>query len=293
MRILISVDMEGISGVTRWQDVIPQGQDYQRARSWMTGDVNAAVSGARAGGATEFVVEENHGVEMLCNLVLDEIDPAVDVVRGLPRNGPTTIAALEAAANGEVAPFDALFLVGHHAKAGDRPGIGAHTISYESYKAVRVDGRAVSEGEIFAIAAAQQALPTALIAGDDVVAAELTRVVPGIETAVVKRALSRTGGWIIPPVRAQGIIHAAAQRATERVAAGSIPVIDVDPPFSVEVELRAPLAPEPRAAIERDHPEYEIDGDRTLCFRHEEMSVAYRMMTVCGVLAEKGRIPRG
>ena len=84
MRIFISVDMEGISGVTRWADVVLRGQDYQRARHWMTADVNAAVSGARAAGATEFVVEENHGTEMLCNLLLDEIDPELKV-RGVER----------------------------------------------------------------------------------------------------------------------------------------------------------------------------------------------------------------
>src|SRR4051794_4813538 len=104
MRIYISVDMEGISGVTRWEDVITSGQDYQRARSWMTSDVNAAVAGARAAGATEFVVEENHGVEMLCNLLLDEIDPEIDVVRGAPRLRTMTSAiALDDS-------FDAMFL---------------------------------------------------------------------------------------------------------------------------------------------------------------------------------------
>lgn len=166
MRIYISVDMEGASGVTRWQDVGTAGQDYQRARSWMTADVNAAVAGARAAGATEFVVEENHGVEMLCNLVLDEIDPDVDVVRGLPRNGPTTAAALDDS-------FDAMFLVAHHAKVGDYPGFCAHTISYGGYTDVRLDGRTVSEGEIFASIAAQNGVPTALITGDDMVAAEM------------------------------------------------------------------------------------------------------------------------
>ncbi|MBI2704137.1 MAG: M55 family metallopeptidase [Actinobacteria bacterium] len=55
MRIYVSVDMEGISGVTRWQDVVTSGQDYQGARSWMTADVNAAVAGARAAGAEEFM----------------------------------------------------------------------------------------------------------------------------------------------------------------------------------------------------------------------------------------------
>lgn len=286
MRIYISVDMEGISGVTRWQDVITSGQDYQRARSWMTADVNAAIAGARAAGADEFVVEENHGVEMLCNLLLDEIDPAADVVRGLPRGGATTAAALEEM--GET--FDALFLVGHHAKAGDHTGFCAHTISYDGYKAVRLDGRTISEGEIFATIAAQRGVPTALIAGDDVVCAEMGKVCPGIETAQVKRALSRTGGWIIPPVRAQEIIRDAAQRATERVQAGEIGVIDAAPPFAMEVELRQPLGDEIRASIAEHHPEFSIDGDRTLVFEHDDMAGAYRMAAICGMLAEKGTV---
>ena len=209
MKVFISVDMEGVSGVTRWEDVSTRGQDYQRARSWMTADVNAAVAGARAAGATEIVVEENHGVEMLCNLVLDEIDPDVEVVRGLPRGGATTIAALDGSC-------DAMLLVGHHAAAGDYPGICAHTISYGGYKVVRCNGQPISEGEIFATVAAAHSVPTALIAGDDVVSARMEKFVPGIETACVKRALSRTAGAIIPPVHAHGIIRDAAERAVRR-----------------------------------------------------------------------------
>src|SRR5689334_1100356 len=104
--------MEGVSGVTRWSDVIAKGQDYQTARRWMTGDVNAAVAGARRAGATEFVVEENHGTEMLCNILLDEIDEEVEVVRGQPRPEATSAAGLDGS-------FDAMFLIGHHAKVGD------------------------------------------------------------------------------------------------------------------------------------------------------------------------------
>src|SRR4051794_8245728 len=244
MRIYISVDMEGASGVTRWEDVVTRGQDYQRARSWMTADVNAAVAGARRAGATEFVVEENHGVEMLCNLVLDEIDPDADVVRGLPRNGPTTAAALDDS-------FDAVFLVAHHAKVGDYPGFCAHTISYGGYADVRLDGRSVSEGEIFATIAAENGVPTALITGDDIVAAEMSKVAPGIETAIVKRAMSRTGGLIIPPTRAHSIIDAAAARAVDNVRAGSVAVIDAAPPFRFEIDLRAPFTDDGRAAFAR------------------------------------------
>jgi D-amino peptidase len=280
MRIFISVDMEGVSGVTRWEDVITRGQDYQRARSWMTADVNAAVEGARVAGATEFVVEENHGVEALCNLVLDEIDPAVDVVRGQPRGGATTMSALDES-------FDAMFLVGHHAKVGDYPGICAHTISYDAYRDVRLSGRSVSEGEIFATAAAQLGVPAALITGDDVVAAELSRVCPGIETAVVKRALSRTAGAIVPPARACRIIADAAQRAVERVRAGEIAAPEFTPPFAMEVELNSPLSEAAREAFTLRFPEFQLVGDRTVAFSQADMHRAYRMAVIVQFIAGK------
>ena len=278
MRIYISVDMEGISGVTRWEDVTVRGQDYQRARHWMTADVNAAVRGARSAGATEFVVEENHGVEMLCNLVLDDIDPEVEVVRGVPRGGATTIAALDGS-------YDAMFLVGHHAKAGDYPGFCAHTISYTHYADVRLAGRSISEGEIFATVAAQHGVPTALIAGDDVITAEMAKACPGIETAVVKRAMSRTGGAIIPPSRAQELIALAAARATERVRAREIAAPDFHPPYELEIDLRTPLSDEARAAFAERFPEFTVHGDRTVAFAHDDMAVAYRMAAIVSFIA--------
>ena len=278
MKIFISVDMEGVSGVTRWEDVITRGQDYQRARSWMTGDVNAAVEGARAAGATEFVVEENHGVEALCNLMLDEIDPDVEVVRGQPRGGATTMAALDDS-------FDAMFLVGHHAKVGDYPGICAHTISYGEYRDVRLAGRSVSEGEIFATAAAQQGVPTALITGDDIVAAELSRVCPGIETAIVKRALSRTAAAIVPPARARRIIASAAQRAVERVRAGEIAPLEFATPFSMEVDLQSALSDAAREAFTLRFPEFQLVGDRTVAFLEADMHRAYRMAVIVQFIA--------
>ena len=276
MRIYISVDMEGISGVTRWSDVVATGQDYQRARSWMTADVNAAVEGARRAGATEFVVEENHGVEMLCNLLLDEIDQDVDVIRGLPRGGATTIAGLDES-------FAAMFLVGHHAAAGERIGIGAHTISYGDYKAVRCNGRAISEGEIFATYASDLGVRTALIAGDDIVCERMAKFVPGIETAVVKTALSHEAGRIIPPRRAQRLIADAAQRAIERLDDVSMP--DHAPPFAFEIELRKPLSEAALSAYATRFPEFVIVGDRTVTWESDDMHLCYRRAAITSFLA--------
>ncbi len=278
VRIYVSVDMEGISGVTRWQDVITTGQDYPRARSWMTGDVNAAVAGARAGGATEFVVEENHGVEMLCNLLLDEIDPDVEVVRGSPRGGATTMAALDGS-------FDAVFLVGHHAKVRDYPGIGAHTISYGDYADVRMNGRTIGEPEMFIIAAAQHGVPCGLIAGDDVVCDEVSKLVPNVATAVVKRALSHTAGAIIPPARARSIIFDAAREAVGQVRSEAVVPVEFDSNFEFEVELRKPLSDEARAAIDERFSEFAIVGDRTLAFATNDMQLAFRRAAICSFLA--------
>lgn len=276
--------MEGISGVTRWEDVVTEGQDYQRARSWMTADVNAAVAGARSAGATVFVVEENHGIEMLTNLLLDEIDPEVEVVRGAPRLRQTTTAvALDPA-------FDAVFLVGHHAKAGDDPGICAHTISYGGYRRVLLNGEPVGEPEIFARMAAEKGVPTALVTGDDVVCAEMAARCPGVERAVVKTALGRTAGRIIPPVRAQRLIADAAARAVHRVASGALEPIPTAGPYAFTIELRQPVGGDVRASIETHHPEFRVVGDRTVEFEHDEMAVAYRMAAAVQFLVGSGRL---
>ena len=65
MKVFLSVDMEGISGLVRWMDVSPRGIDFERNRRLMTLDANAAIEGAFGAGATEVIVEENHGVEDL------------------------------------------------------------------------------------------------------------------------------------------------------------------------------------------------------------------------------------
>ena len=61
MKVFISVDMEGISGLVRWKDVGPAGIDFELNRSLMTADANAAIEGAFEAGATQVIVEENHG----------------------------------------------------------------------------------------------------------------------------------------------------------------------------------------------------------------------------------------
>jgi D-aminopeptidase len=118
----------------------------------------------------------------------------------------------------------------------------------------------------------------------------MSKVVPGIECAEVKQALSRTAGRIIPPARAHEIIRTAARRAAERVEGGDVARIDVEPPFKFEIELRSPVSDEVATMIGDHHPEFELRGDRTFAFEHDEMATAYRMAAIVGLLAQRGRV---
>ena len=80
MKVLISTDIEGISGVVGFEETRYGGRDFERARRWITGDTNAAVEGAIAGGADEVTVVDVHGMQL--NIVYDEIHPEAYLVRG-------------------------------------------------------------------------------------------------------------------------------------------------------------------------------------------------------------------
>jgi D-amino peptidase len=243
MKAFISVDMEGISGLVRWLDVSPKGRDFERNRDLMTLDANAAIDGAFAGGATEVVVEENHGVEDLCVLNMALIDPRCRVIRGAGRPGATTMAGL-------TADIGVVLLVGHHARAGSFPGIMAHTISYGGFKRVSLAGQPIGEADFFARRAAELGVPVGMVSGDQIVAEQVLQLCPWVETVILKQALGNQAADCIAPPRAREMITAGAQQTLVRALAGEFPVLaDVGGPYEFEVELRQPAGDAMQANI--------------------------------------------
>jgi D-amino peptidase len=281
MRVWISVDMEGVSGLVRWPDVVRAGMDYERNRMLMTLDANAAVAGAFEGGASQVVVEENHGVEDLCDLVIDAVDRRCTVVRGAGRPTATTMAAL-------TSDVGVALLVGHHARAGSFPGIMAHTVSYTGFSAVRVGGRDCGEPEIMAIRAGELGVPIGLVTGDQVVVEQLCGRVPGAETAVVKRALSQVAGEVIPPERAREEIRSAARAAVARALEGALePYRGESAPYEIEVELREPPGEGLRANLAM-LPEFELAPPRTVVTVAPDMDVGFRRIAYLGYGDKEG-----
>jgi D-amino peptidase len=282
MKVFISVDMEGISGLVRWQDVASGGIDFDRNRRAMTLDANAAIEGAFAAGATEVVVEENHGVEDLCVLVMDEIDPRCSVVRGAGRPGPTTMSALDES-------VDLVMLVGHHAAAGTWPGIMAHTISFGSFQNVRLGGRSIGEPDIFTIRAGEVGVPVGLITGDQMVIEEVRKRVPNVEAVQVKKALGRQSGEVIPPARARESIREGAERAARRAVKGEFePYVAEPAPYEIEVDLKEAPNEAMRANL-ASLPEFEFVGKQTVATDAPDMDLGFRRIAYLSYADQPGR----
>ncbi len=119
LKIYISVDMEGIAGVVTGEQLGPSGFEYGKAREFMTAEVNAAIAGARAAGASEFVISDSHGNGQ--NLLIDQLPPDVVVIRSWPR----PLMMME----GIDSTFDAAMFIGYHASTANPTGVRAHTMS--------------------------------------------------------------------------------------------------------------------------------------------------------------------
>jgi D-amino peptidase len=273
--------MEGVSGLVRWSDVVTNGLDYERGRRFLTADASAAVAGAFDAGAEQVIVEENHGIEDFCNILMDEIDPRCRVVRGAGRPNSTTMAALDA-------DVDVVLLVGHHARAGSRPGIMAHTVSYGQFRYVRLSGRDCGEPDLFAIRAGELGVPIGLVTGDQVVAEQVHDIAPWAEAVIVKEALSNTAGDCIPPPRAQGMIRDGAERAVQRVRDGLLqPYTGETAPYEIEVELREELTDGLRENLNSMN-EFEIVDVKTVRTLAHDMDIGFRRIAYLGYGSKPG-----
>jgi D-amino peptidase len=272
MKILISVDMEGASGIGSFREIgfplkptaDPEATpDYLMGREWLTGDVNAAVEGALEAGATSFVLHDSHGGDYR-NVILDNLDPSVEVVRGIP----ITFYEYEDLDTS----FDAAFMIAMHARAG-RPGFISHVLSWPLIREVRLNGQAVGEGEITASLASIHGIPTVLVTGDDFVCEELKQWTGGqIEAAIVKKSLSRYAVRCLSLHKARECIRNAAYQAVKRIP--EIQPVIIPSPITLEVDFEDRQI----AWFVSWMPEVMYNGDRTVTYTSEKFLDVYKSL---------------
>ena len=180
MKVYISADMEGVTGVTHPEDVIPGRSRYEGFRKLLTADVNAAIEGAAEGGATEFIVNEAH--DGMRNIVLEGLDLRAEVIVG--RRKPFVMME-------DVGEADVAFFVGYHAGAGTN-GVLSHTFRTAPVVGVTLNDEPCSEGRMNAAYAGLRGIPVDLVSGDDAVCEESSGLYTGVQTAQVKTAIAAT-----------------------------------------------------------------------------------------------------
>jgi D-amino peptidase len=207
MKIYISADMEGVVGVVTGEDLGPDGFEYQKAREWMTGEVNAAIEGARAAGATEIVISDSHGNGQ--NLLIDRLPVDVTLIRSWPR----PLGMME----GIDESFDGAIFIGYHASTTNSEGVRAHTMSSGRLADIKLNGVSMPEAGINAAIAGHFGVPVIMIYGDDAIIEEARGLLGDIEGAVVKQAISFHSAKTMMPESAYELIRSKARRAIERI----------------------------------------------------------------------------
>src|SRR5204862_8195398 len=208
-------DMEGVAGISKWQQCAGGDPLWEEGRILYTEEINAAVRGAKAAGATEIVVMDNHGAggpHSFNSLVHDLLDPACEYVVQEEWTEYTTF--LEEGC-------DAALLVGMHAMAGTPDGVLSHTVSGQAWQNLRFNGTLVGETGINAALCGNWGCPVLLVTGDRAVCREARALLGDrLTTVEVKVGLGLFSARSLPAVRARELMEDAAKRALPDLTAG-------------------------------------------------------------------------
>ena len=209
MNVFISVDMEGISGIVDSNMTGRDKVEYEKGRSLMVADVNAAIDGVLSLGEAEIVVSDAHGG--MKNINPEDLNNAAVLIRGSPK--PLTQMA------GINDSFDAVLFLGYHSKKGTLHGILSHTISGRTIESIKINGLEVGETAINAGIAGYYGVPVVFVAGDRAVTEEASNLITDIEVVSVKEAISRTAAKCLHPEKARALIREGVIRALRKMGA--------------------------------------------------------------------------
>jgi len=218
-------DLEGATGVCgTWQDINPGGREHERARRFLTRDVNAAIEGAYEAGAKEVVVLDGHGAAF--SIIPEELDERAKLIRG------RRILEME----GLDSSFDAVFAIGAHAMAGTPDAILPHTLSSATIMNVWINGIKVGEIGLWAAIAGTYDVPLVLVTGDEAAVREAKKLLGDIECVAVKKATSPYAAICLHPNVTYRMIKEAAIRALRRL--DEIKPFKVKKPVELKVEFK-------------------------------------------------------
>jgi D-amino peptidase len=271
MRVLISVDMEGLTGVTCPEDCEYGAVRWESARQLMMADVNAAVEGFFDAGATEVVVNDAHSNKR--NLILPELDPRASAIIGTHKQW----GMLQG-----IADTDAVAFIGYHTGAGHQ-GILAHTYIGETIRDVHINGVSSSEGRMNALVAGEFDVPVVLVTGDDLTCFDAATYAPESKMVAVKYCIDRYTARCLAPSVTAAMIRDAARDAL----AGVTPPMALAGPFTYEVFFDAANPVMASTAV----PGVEATSETSVAFTLPTMREAIRCFKAVSTMASASTEP--
>ncbi|MFI7126989.1 M55 family metallopeptidase [Nonomuraea sp. NPDC050153] len=269
IKVLISVDMEGIAGIVHPAETNPERYEYERGRRLMTAAANAVVEGViDAEPTAEVLVADSHGPYR--NILPEELDRRARLIRGKPRE-LGMMAGLQAGA--QVAMF-----VGYHARAGASSAVLAHTMA-DAILDVRINDRSHGEIGVNTLLAGSYGVPVVLASGDAAACEEFSALVPHAVTVPVKRGLGQHAADSLHPEEAADRLRQAATDAMRRY--DDHPPVVASGPLHVEVDVHQPRTVDIAALMPGV-----VTSGRTIVFDTESMAAAYGMLQLIVMLTQ-------
>ncbi len=224
---MIQVDFEGVTGVVNFDETYPGHIHFERNCEILTKEINAAIEGAIAAGATEIVVRDGHSGNINVNPVL--LDKRAKLTRGRLPGAPHTMVL------GIDSTFDALLFIGAHARAGIEDGILSHTMSLKVLD-FKINDKPLFEAAYNSLYAGLFGVPVVFLAGDDAACREAIENFGNIDTVITKYAYGRTSAMSKSPEVVYGEIRAGVEKALRNLDNGVI--FAMDPPYRMEVRVK-------------------------------------------------------
>jgi len=270
MKVYISFDIEGVSGITDVKDSEVDSPYFPEARRLATQDVNAAIEGAIAGGATDVLVNDGHGRERR-NLLYEDLHPKAKLLKARPSTEGFNMAGFGDS-------FNAVFFVGWHARPAS-PGVLSHCFNSKVFTAWRVNGTLVGEPELAAALAGYYNIPLVLFTGDDCSCEEVAVWCPNCVRVVTKHAIDRFSAICLPKEETHRLIREGARQALEKV--NQIAPFRFQSPVYVEADVLFDHTARTIAFI----PGVELVSEHTVGFKSDDYLEAFRTIHAMAQLA--------
>lgn len=268
MKVHMTVDMEGIAGLAHEDQADQKGLDFQRMRELLTGEVQAAVEGAKKGGAKEIVICDAHDTGR--NLFVEKLDEDVVVIEG----GAYDFGMMA----GISEDFDVAFQIGYHSMRDTHAGTIGHTYSYACSE-LRLNRVKVGESGLSAAVAGHFGVPVALVSGDLHAVNEAKKLLKNVIGVPTKEGVGVYSCRTLTPKRACEQIKKGAENAVKR--AGTMKPYVVKKPVMMEVGFTKVLMAQHCSKI----PLVRRTGDKAVTYKAKDMLDALKVFEVMQMVA--------